>query len=71
MDSEEEEDEAQSEETVESGAPRNTTEEDRLAELTESIHILPPMAMMTEEQTMTGNTTDPQGDIHPQMGHRI
>jgi len=35
--------------TVESGAPGNTTEEERLADLAESIHINPPiMATMTE-----------------------
>ncbi len=34
---------------VESGAPGNTTEEERLADLAESIHINPPaMATMTE-----------------------
>ncbi len=35
--------------TVESGAPGNTTKEERLADLAESIHINPPaMATMTE-----------------------
>src|SRR6266702_2623090 len=49
---EEEEEEAaseNSENTIKSGVPRNTTEEDRLAEPAESIHIHPPtMATMTE-----------------------
>ena len=39
----------QSEDTIESGRPRNTTEEEGLANLAESIHINPPaMAMMTK-----------------------
>jgi len=38
-----------SDNTVESGVPRNTTEEERLADLAESIHINPPaMTTMTE-----------------------
>ncbi len=38
------------EDTIESGQPRNTTEEEGLANLAESIHINPPeMATMTEE----------------------
>ncbi len=39
----------QSEDTIESGQPGNTTEEENLANLAESIHINPPeMATMTE-----------------------
>ncbi len=39
-----------SEETIESGHPGNTTEEERLANLAESIHISSPaMATMTQE----------------------
>jgi len=39
----------QSEDTVESGRPGNTTEEERLVDLAESIHINSPrMATMTE-----------------------
>jgi len=38
------------EDTIESGQPGNTTEEEGLADLAESIHInLPEMATMTEE----------------------
>jgi len=38
------------EDTIESGQPGNTTEEEGLANLAESIHINPPeMATMTEE----------------------
>ncbi len=38
-----------SDNTVESGAPENTMEEERLADLAESIHINPPViATMTE-----------------------
>ncbi len=49
-DEEEDRDESQhSEDTVASGLPGNTTEEEGLAELAESIHINPPMATMTEE----------------------
>jgi len=48
---EEEEDQGseQSENTIESGQPRNTTEEEGLANLAESIHInLPKMATITK-----------------------
>jgi len=52
-DSQEEEEERgsePSEDTIESGQPGNTTEEEGLANLAESIHINPPaMATMTEE----------------------
>ncbi len=45
----EEEGSERSNNTVESGAPGDTTEEDRLADLAELIHINPPiMATMTE-----------------------
>jgi len=50
-----------SEDTIESGQPRNTTEEEGLTNLAESIHINPPeMATMTEEprteELIDGNT---------------
>ncbi len=49
-DSREEQGSEQSEDTIESGQPGNTTEEEGLANLAESIHINPPeMATMTEE----------------------
>src|SRR6266702_7028258 len=48
-DSREEEESEHSRETIESRAPGNTTKEDRLVELAESIHINPPeMMTMTE-----------------------
>ena len=40
---------------IESGAPRNTTEEERLADLAESIHINPPMATMTNTREQVLN----------------
>ncbi len=47
---EEEQGSEPSEDTIESGQPGNTTEEEGLANLAESIHINPPaMATMTEE----------------------
>ena len=53
------------EDTIESGQPGNTTEEEGLANLAESIHINPPeMATMTEEprtEELIDNNT----------GHRI
>jgi len=61
----EEEANKESKGTIESGAAGNTTEEDRLAELAESIHILPPMAMMTEA------IREEVGEIDQHMGHRI
>ncbi len=48
-DSQEEQGSEQSEDTIESGQPGNTTEEEGLANLAESIHINPPkMATVTE-----------------------
>jgi len=48
-DSQEEQRSEQSEDTIKSGQPGNTTEEEALANLAESIHINPPeMATMTE-----------------------
>ena len=74
----EEEDEPgseRSEDTVESGQPRNTTEEEGLANLAESIHINPPeMATITEPvEVMTEGATYLRqvGEINPQTGHRI
>jgi len=65
-----------SEDTVESGQPGNTTEEERLASLAESIHINPPeMATITElVEVITEETTylrrEQVGEIDPQTGHR-
>ncbi len=54
----------QSEDTVESGQPGNTTEEEGLADLAESIHINPPeMATMTEPPQIE--------TINEQTGHRV
>ncbi len=65
-DSRDEEQESEhSEETVESGQPGNTTEEEGLANLAESIHINPPkMATMTEPART-------EEIINDQTGHRI
>ncbi len=66
-----------SENTAETGIPGNTTEEEGLAELVESIHINPPeMATITEpvEVTTEGATylrREVVGEIHPQTGHRM
>ncbi len=66
-----------SENTIESGAPGNTTEEERLADLAESIHINPPAMTTMTEQTRTAmeepvllrrEVTD---EINPNTGHRI
>ncbi len=66
-----------SDETIESGAPGNTTEEDRLADLAESIHINPPlMATMTEtreriiNEEITQIRREVTKEINPQTGHR-
>ncbi len=58
-DEEEERRSEDSENTVESGAPGNTTKEERLADLAESIHINPPaMTTMTEPvEIMTEGST--------------
>ncbi len=62
---------------AETGIPGNTTEEEGLADLAESIHINPPeMTTMTEpvEITTEGATylrREVVGEIHPQTGHRI
>ena len=67
----------QSDNTVESGVPGNTTEEDRLAELAESIHINPPdMATMTEptrtiEQEPAYLRREVMSEINPHTGRRI
>ncbi len=76
-DEEEERGSENSENTAETGVPGNTTEEEGLANLAESIHINPPeMATMTEpvEVMMEGATYLRQevvGEIHPQTGHRV
>jgi len=62
---EEEEGSENSENTVESGQPGNTTEEEGLADLAESIHINPPeMATITEPPQM-------EERINEHMGHRV
>ena len=75
-DEEEERESENSENTAETGVPGNTTEEEGLADLAESIHINPPeMATMTEpvEIATEGATylrREVVGEIHPRMGHR-
>ncbi len=65
-----------SEGTAETGAPGNTTEEEGLANLAESIHINPPaMTTMTEPvEIMTEGATyirrEMVGEINPQTGRR-
>jgi len=62
---------------AETGAPGDTTEEERLAGLAESIHINPPvMAIITEPvETTTERSTylrwEVAEEIHPQTGHRV
>ncbi len=59
-----------SDNTIESGVPGNSTEEDRLANLAESIHINPPiMATMTEEPIYIRREL--ASEINPRTGHRI
>jgi len=64
-----------SEHTIESGAPDNTTEEEILADLAESIHINPPaMATMTktgELEEINYLRRERTEDVNPQMGHPI
>jgi len=65
MDSREEEGSEHSKDTIKSGNPGNTTEEEGLANLAESIHINPPeMATMTEPPR-----TEERIDEH--TGHQI
>ena len=65
-----------SEDTAETGAPGNTTEEEGLANLAESIHINPPnMATMTEPaEIITEGSTylrrEIAEEINPQTGHQ-
>ncbi len=62
---EEEQGSERSEDTIESGQPGDTTEEEGLANLAESIHINPPeMATITEPPRTEEN-------INEQTGHRI
>ncbi len=64
-DSREEQGSEHLEDTIESGQPGNTTEEEGLADLAESIHInLPEMATMTEEPRT-------EELIDDNTGHRI
>ncbi len=51
--------------TEETGAAGNTTKEDWLVELAESIHIHPPMATRTEA------VREETGEINPQTGHWV
>jgi len=66
-----------SDNTIESEAPGNTTEEERLADLAESIHINPPvMTTMTEqarivEEEPTILRREVTTHIDPHTGHRI
>ena len=63
--------------TAETGVPRNTTEEEGLADLAESIHINPPeMTTMTEPVEIATEGVaylrrEIVGEIHPLTGHRI
>ncbi len=65
-----------SEDTIESGAPGNTTEEERLADLPESIHINPPAMtkMMEPVEIVTEGSTylrwEVTSNINLYMGHR-
>ncbi len=76
-DEEEERDSERSENTVDTGVPGNTTEEEGLANLAESIHINPPeMTTMTEPvEIMTEGSTylrqEVAEEIHPRTGHRV
>ncbi len=64
-DSQEEQGSEQLENTIESGQLGNTTEEEGLANLAESIHINPPeMATMTEAPGV-------EEAIHEETGHQI
>ncbi len=64
-----------SDNTIESGAPGNTTEEERLADLAESIHINPPAMTTMTEQTRTVEERpaflrrEVTNEIDPHMGH--
>ncbi len=75
-DEEEERGSKDSENTVESGAPGNTTEEERLADLAESIHINPPVmtTMMEPVDIITEGSTylrrEITKEINPNTGHR-
>jgi len=63
--------------TIESGVPGNTTEEEGLANLAESIHINPPAmtTMMEPVEIITEGSTylrrEVTNEIHPQMGHQV
>jgi len=64
-DSQEEQGSEWSEDTIESGQPGNTTEEEGLANLAESIHINPPKMATMKEVPGTEEI------IHEDTGHRI
>ncbi len=63
-DSQEKHGSEQLEDTIESGQPRNTMEEEGLANLAESIHINPPEMATITEPPHTGEVIDEH------MGHR-
>ncbi len=74
---EEDERSERSDNTIKLGAPGNTMEEERLADLAESIHINPPVMTTTTKQVRTveeglaflqREITD---EINPHTGHRI
>ena len=71
----EEEGSERSNNTIESGAPGNTTKEERLAKLAESIHINPPaMTTMTEPVRVEEPTflrREVTGEINPHTGYRM
>jgi len=76
LSTEDEEGSKQSDKMVESGAPGNTTEEEQLANLAESIHIYsPPMATATEtrewitEEPASYFRREITGEIHQETGH--
>ena len=76
-DEEEERESEHSGNTVETGVPGNTTEEEGLAELAESIRINPPemTTMMEPVEVITEGAAHLEhevgGEIHPRTGHRV
>jgi len=71
----EEEGSEHSDNTVESGAPGNTTEEEGLANLAESIHINPPVMTTVMEPARVEEPVflrrEATNEINPHTGHRI
>ncbi len=76
-DEEEERESEDSRDTPETGVPGNTTEEEGLAELAESIRINPPemTTMMEPVEIVTEGATylrcEVVEEINPQTGHRM